>query len=1482
MKTKLSKAFSFVMILALVLPMAAFAQSPAPPTDALTAQVEESIYLVRLADAPLAAYQGDLAGLEATSPKVTGENKLDVNTTASQRYLNYLAGVQNIFVAEAEALLGRGVEVVYNYRIANNGLAVKLTPAEAALVAKLDGVVFVQPDFERELHTDASVAFVGAPGIWDGSTTAGLPGTYGEGMIIGVIDTGIVPGNPSFADMGGDGYDHTNPWGAGVYAGVCDPANAYYDDTFPCNDKLIGAYGYAGNDGEARDYNGHGSHTASTAGGNFVDITDPVSATISGVAPHANIIAYGSCCSGSDLAASIDDAIADGVDVINYSIGSDAGSDIWNDFDTVGYLNAREAGVFVATSAGNNGPGYATIGSPADAPWLTAAGNAINVRVFANSAEVTGPGTVPAELQDLAALQGGDSPDLVEPLENDIVYAGDVDPDNITGCDAFPTDAFSDAIALIQRGDCTFATKEANAADAGAVALVVFNHSAGPPTVMGGLAGTIPAYMISLDDGLAVVDWIQANTDPTFQINMDLEAVGDLAWGDLIAQGSSRGPNQVLPGIVKPDVAAPGTNILAAYGTGDTVGWDFLSGTSMASPHVAGGAALLMSLHPDWTPAEVQSALTTTAWDDMLKDDGLTHSDPFDVGGGRIQLGAAAQAGLVLDETIANYWAADPEMGGDPLSLNLASVGNGSCVGMCGWERTVRSTLAVSQTWDVIVDMPPTVTIEVDPMTFTLAPGMEQTLVITAETAGAEIDEWYFGSIIISPTTSLRAPDVPLFYEDFDGGTFPPTGWTVLDNDGSGLEWDAGSTCGYTNETGGAGDFADANSDCFGSASYDTELQTPSIDLSSLVEPVLKFKSAYENYASNDSARVLISDDGGTTWDQLLEWNEDQSGPQSILLPLDAYAGSSVIISFQYDSNGNSGWYWYWQIDDVSVDNAPPPPPPAHMPLAVRPADSSLPELVTIVTDQYTGTETVAAIQVLDEITDLTTMSYGLAAADLMEDYLFEDPTNGDPFDNPDDVMWFTLEVPTETMRLVAEVVKTTSPDLDLFVGTGDTPSADTQVDYSASGGSMEYVNIDDPAAGTWWVLVQNWEGSAEQPDRAVIAAGLVGMTDAGNMTVDGPAAVPSGTPFDLDVEWDEMDMLGLDRWYGAFSLGTDAANPGNVGVVNVDLQFQGTRIDKAAPPMVGENDTFTYQITVDTELPIGGTMVFSDVLPAGVEFVSGTLTSTVGTAWYDDGDNAVYWSTVAMNLQAPEAPNVVLWEQVADGTGQGIISDYFTDNGLGTYAADDFVIAYPVTLESIFVDGFVNTDDLTDATAVTWVIYPDASGEPAGYPSDGGGTEIWSFTTAVTDTAVTINNDAITLDLVAAEGAGLDLEPGTYWLSFFPDMDLATYQRFNWYRGATTNGAEALLYDDGIFGGFDWTTISSLVGEDWHDKAFRLDGTINVPDFAVVSFDVEVTGEPGDLITNTVMLDDNGDMFYASAETMIVEYMLYMPLLYR
>ena len=327
-------------------------------------------YIVLMQDAPLALYNGAIPGFPATAPRVLGQRKLDPTSAASQAYRALLDGKRAIVIEEMNRRLGRKAEIIEEFYAVLNGFAVSLTPAEALRVAQMPGVRSVRREHMRHLQTDNGPAWIQAPEIWNGAAPSGGPASKGESIVFGIVDSGINPLNPSFLDVGGDGYDHSNP--RGKYYGVGDPADIHYDPTFPVNDKLIGAYDYlplydSGIAYDPRDSNGHGSHTASTAAGNFVQpatLTAPtttVARNISGVAPHANLITYRVCLASNGcpmvcLIAGIEQAVLDGVDVINYSIGSDS-KDPWTDPDSQAFLAAREAGVFVAASAGNDGPG---------------------------------------------------------------------------------------------------------------------------------------------------------------------------------------------------------------------------------------------------------------------------------------------------------------------------------------------------------------------------------------------------------------------------------------------------------------------------------------------------------------------------------------------------------------------------------------------------------------------------------------------------------------------------------------------------------------------------------------------------------------------------------------------------------------------------------------------------------------------------------------------------------------------------------------------------------------------------------------------------------------------------------------------------------------------------------------------------------------------------------------------------------------------
>lgn len=735
----------------------------APEHDVFAEESESGLWMVRLDEAPLASYQGEISGLSATSPEVTGDDRLDADSPAGAAYLSHLADSQDEALASIEEALGRDVTVAFEYRAALNGLAVEASADEAAVIADLADVTAVTPDEVHEIDTDVSNALISSPAIWSGETAAGV-GTRGEGVIVGMLDTGVNADHPSFAATDGEGYTHTNPFGSGTYVGVCDSGSDAHDDL--CNDKLIGAWDYTGTD--ARDEVGHGSHTGSTIAGNThvaaVSVgEEEVERTIQGVAPRANVISYKVCtewgCLSSASVAAVDQAVLDGVDVLNYSISG--GDRPWNDSVDLAFLGAFEAGVFIAASAGNTGPGEGTVAKTA--PWNAAVAATSHQRVIANVLDVTGPAPVPEELTGIVAVLGDGSP-FAASVEAPIRFAGPVDSES-QGCEPFEADAFDGAIALIQRGGCNFAVKIDNAADAGAVAVVVFNQFAGPPIVMGEVGDTtVPGLMISNDDGVALRDLLLAGDGAPVTARLGIEATVVLndGWADIVTDFSARGPSQY--DLLAPTFAAPGRNILAATAASgdDPVQYEIMQGTSMSSPHGAGAGALLKALHPQWSPAAIRSALAMSAHrEGLVKEDGATPADPFDVGSGRLDLAAAGQIGLTLDETHAGFIAADPAAGGDPKTLNLPAVVNQACDESCTWTRTFTSVADVPVTYSVSAETPAGIATTVTPSTFSVDPGATQSVEIALDVSGVVGGDWVFGSVEVT-TDDAHAGGAPV------------------------------------------------------------------------------------------------------------------------------------------------------------------------------------------------------------------------------------------------------------------------------------------------------------------------------------------------------------------------------------------------------------------------------------------------------------------------------------------------------------------------------------------------------------------------------------------------------------------------------------------------------------------------------------------------------------------------------------------------
>jgi subtilisin family serine protease len=708
-------------------PAAAAPAAPLPTSDT-------GLWIVQLAGPSLAAREAP-AG------------PVDVTTASARAYLGQLADRQ----AEAAELLGeelgRPVRVEHSYRNVLNAVVIEAEPAEAARLAAVPGVVAVEPNIEYELTTDASHDLIGSAAFWDGQTAPELA-TRGEGVVVGILDTGINAFHPSFASTDGEGYTHTNPYGG--FLGVCDPAHLNHDPI--CNDKLVGAYEFVAGT-SARDTNGHGSHTASTAAGNRHEVTltygaDEFTRTVQGVAPRANLIAYRVCittCPTTAILAGINQAVADGVDVLNYSIsGTDSP---WANSISRTFLEAFGAGIFVATSAGNSGPGAGTVAHTA--PWNASVAATTSDRTFANTLSVLGPEPVPPEL---AAVPGwpGFGPGNLSPVEAELRFSGQVGA--VNGCGVLPAGAYAGAIALIPFGTCAFDVKVDRAAAAGAVAAVLFERQPGPPVFLSGVEGTtIPAVSVDQANGEALEALVTGSPEPvTIRLGAGTELVRDPAAADSVAWFSSRGPSDF--NLLAPTFAAPGVNILAAYLEvgGDPRQYNIIRGTSMASPHVAGAGALLRGLHPDWSPAQIRAALAGTADPTGVRDEHGEAADPLQAGAGRIDLAAAGRVGLVLDESYANMLAANPATGGDPRTLNVPYLVDRQCNLSCQWTRDVTSVADAPASYTASVAAPAGMTATVEPATFTLAPGATQQLTITVDVSGSSGGDWVFADLQLS------------------------------------------------------------------------------------------------------------------------------------------------------------------------------------------------------------------------------------------------------------------------------------------------------------------------------------------------------------------------------------------------------------------------------------------------------------------------------------------------------------------------------------------------------------------------------------------------------------------------------------------------------------------------------------------------------------------------------------------------------------
>jgi subtilisin family serine protease len=626
-------------------------------------------WIVQLDDPPAASYRGGIGNLRATSPKVTGAAAFDATSKASNAYAKHLRVKQRAFTSVL-ASVAPGATVEHRYHVALNGMAVKMSGRQAAAVRRLAGVRAVTPDIAYHLDMFSSPAQIGAPAVW---AQLGGQANAGAGVKVAVIDSGIYTPNPCFDD-----------------AGYTAPPGYPRGDTRFTNNKVIVARAYFRPDDppKADDAtalpgpgdNDHGTHVSGTIACNAnTHITySGVPLTISGVAPHAYLMNYRVFYQSNstedfengnayvaELAQAIEDAVTDGADVISNSWGASYQNPLsWPDPMVKAAEAATDAGVTMVFAASNAGPDPATISAPGNSPKVITVGAVTkNEAISAGYVDVTGPGTVPAELTNFDIGTADFGPAVTSFASTPYVDVATVatNGDNQAcslgdGSSPFPAGSLSGKIALISRGTCEFSEKVWNAQRGGAVAAIVYNSVAGGDNTQSMGAGahaedvTIPSWFVRRNNGLAMLTFAEANPGAT----ADFRGVPHQAAnaGDVMAGFSSRGPTTDKQ--LKPDVVAPGVDIVSSgYGGGtypqNLLGFGSASGTSMATPHVAGAAALLLALHPDWTPARVKSALMSTANENVWLDTTKTERAlVLDQGAGRIDLAKAAAPGLVF------------------------------------------------------------------------------------------------------------------------------------------------------------------------------------------------------------------------------------------------------------------------------------------------------------------------------------------------------------------------------------------------------------------------------------------------------------------------------------------------------------------------------------------------------------------------------------------------------------------------------------------------------------------------------------------------------------------------------------------------------------------------------------------------------------------------------------------------------------------
>ncbi|OVA12340.1 Peptidase S8/S53 domain [Macleaya cordata] len=681
--------------------------------------------------------------------------------------------------------------IFYSYTHHINGFAATLEEEEAEAISKHPNVISVFLNKGRKLHTTRSWGFLGLEN--DGnipSSSLWRKARFGEDTIIGNLDTGVWPESPSFSDEGMGSIP--SKW-----KGICQ------NDTkagVPCNRKLIGAryfnkgyIAYAGMErvnstlNSARDEEGHGTHTLSTAGGNFVSGASVFgfgNGTAKGGSPRAHVAAYKVCwppidggeCFDADIIAAFDAAIYDGVDVLSVSLGGEP-VDYFYDGVSIGSFHAVKHGIVVVCSAGNSGPFDGTVSNIA--PWILTVGASTIDREFPTYVELGNKMRFKGQ-----SLSAKSLPNKMYPLINStdakaynatskeasLCKPGSLDHKKVRG-----------KILVCLRGDNARVDKGLQAYLAGAAGMILANDLATGNEIISD-AHVLPASHITYTDGLKVYAYINSTKSARAYIT-PVKTQLDTKPAPFMASFSSKGPNIVTPELLKPDITAPGVSIIAAYTqasppTGEPLDkrrslFNSESGTSMSCPHISGVAGLLKTLHPHWSPAAIRSAIMTSARTRDNKAEPMLNSSyfkatPFSYGAGHVRPNAAMDPGLVYDSTPIDYLNFLCNLGYNQTQIQLFSIKPYKCPkssslldfnypsitvpklsGSATLTRTVKNVGSPKSTYHVTIRHPNAISISVEPKTLKFEKiGEEKTFKVNVKAKySSSAREYVFGML---------------------------------------------------------------------------------------------------------------------------------------------------------------------------------------------------------------------------------------------------------------------------------------------------------------------------------------------------------------------------------------------------------------------------------------------------------------------------------------------------------------------------------------------------------------------------------------------------------------------------------------------------------------------------------------------------------------------------------------------------------------